>query len=371
MKTIGQGIAYSGKDEPRYSSCAFPGLCELSDGTLVASFKGAERKIPDNATDRGVAVFSYDGGKTWSSPVEPFAPPVVDGKPTTIRTLYFCEVAKGDLLCVCNAVDATLEALPYYNEETEGLKDTYIMFSHSRDSGNTWEPLRRIQVETYRDLPLPLTGAPFLTGDGRVCIQFEVNKPYYEKEYWVHHSCAVFSSDGGYTWGDEVTITGDRNVYYWDQRLSLLDDGRLCGAFWTFDRRVGDYVDIHYSESSDGGRSFGPLTGTGLTGQPGNIISGRDESMLLVYINREKAPVIRIAESEDGRIWRDIFTVYDSGMQRSGSKNAGMNDVWSEMGAFNVGHPYMLRLKDGRIAVYFYSGPSTHRTDYHFVMLEE
>ena len=45
MKATGQGIAYSGKDEPRYSSCAFPGFCELSDGTLIASFKGAERKM--------------------------------------------------------------------------------------------------------------------------------------------------------------------------------------------------------------------------------------------------------------------------------------------------------------------------------------
>ena len=30
-------------------------------------------------------------------------------------------------------------------------------------------------------------------------VQFEVNKHYYDSTYWIHHSCAVFSDDGGYT----------------------------------------------------------------------------------------------------------------------------------------------------------------------------
>ncbi|MBQ6701853.1 MAG: exo-alpha-sialidase [Clostridia bacterium] len=371
MKIIKNGIIYSGENMPSLSSCAFPGMCRLKNGTLLATFKGAETKGPYNKTDKGMTCISNDGGKTWSAPFEAFVPPVVDGNQTTIRTLYYTEVSESNLLAVCNAVDSSLEDLPYYNEETEGLKYTYIMVSHSADGGKTWSPLSRVDVETFKGMPLPLTGAPFVTRDGRVGIQFEVNKPYYEKEYWVHHSAVVFSEDGGYTWGNEVVITDNPDVYYWDQRVDTLDDGRIVDVFWTFDRNKGDYVNIHYCESTDGGRSFGKLTDIGLVGQPGNVIDGKDGSMLLIYINRDTVPVIRIAESLDrGKTWKDALTVFDYGENTKGKQNAGMNDVWAEMAAFSTGHPYIERLDDNTAIAYYYSGPSTHRTDFCYAVIE-
>lgn len=363
-------IVYSGKNTPALSSCAFPSLCLTQDGKIFASFKGAETKGPYNKTDKVVACISSDGGKTFGEPIEFFKPPVVDGKNTTLRLIYFVEIAPDNLMAVVNAVDATMEDLPYYNEETEGLKDTYIMVSHSKNGGKTWSELERVQVETFRDMPLPLTGAPIITHDGRVGIQFEVNKPYYEKEYWVHHSAVVYSEDGGYSWGDEVVITSSPTVYYWDQRLDVLDDGRVADIFWTFDREKGDYVNIHQCISTDGGRSFGPLTDIGLVGQPGNIVNGSDGNLYTVYINRDAVPVIRLAKSTDGaKTWQDALTVFDYGENTKGKKNGGMNDVWSEMAAFSVGHPYIKAMPNGQLWVYFYSGPSTHRTDFHIVKI--
>lgn len=371
MRIIEHKTVYSGEKTPTLSSCAFPSVLELSDGRILASFKGAESKGPYNKTDKGVVCISEDGGASWSEPIELFEPPVVDGKPTTIRLLYFCEVAPDNLMAVLNAVDATMEELPYYNEETEGLKDTYIMVSHSADGGVSWSALERVQVETFYDMPLPLTGAPIITPEGRVGIQFEVNKPYYEKEYWVHHSSIVYSDDGGYTWGDEVVITDSPSVYYWDQRIDVLGDGRIADIFWTFDRNKGDYINIHQCYSSDGGRSFGPLTDTGLVGQPGNVLSLDDGELITVYINRDSVPVIRLATSSDGGLtWCDALTVYDYGENTKGKQNGGMNDVWSEMAAFSIGHPFIKFMRDGRLFVYFYSGPSTHRTDFHIVTVE-
>ena len=371
MKIIDQGIIYSGENDPELSSCAFPSICKLKNGRLIASFKGGKTKGPYNVDDHGMTCISDDNGMTWSEPFQQFIPPVVNGIPTTIRTLYYVEIADGNLLAVCNAVDGTMADLPYYNEETEGLKDTYIMVSHSPDGGKSWSELERIQVEAFRDMPLPLTGAPFVTSDGRVGIQFEVNKPYYETEYWVHHSCVVFSSDGGYTWGDEVVITDNPDIYYWDQRVDTLSDGRIVDIFWTFDRKLGDYINIHYCESTDGGKSFCSPRDIGLVGQPGNIIDGKDGSMLAIYINRDSAPVIRLAESKDkGNTWTDAMIIYDFGANTKGKQNTGMNDVWAEMAAFSVGHPFIERLDGDRAIAYFYSGPSTHRTDFHYVIIE-
>ena len=371
MKILYHDIVYSGQNTPALSSCAFPSICQLHDGTILASFKGAETKGPYNKTDRAVVCISKDNGKTFGDPIEFFTPPMVDGKATTLRLIYLVEVAPDNLLAVVNAVDATMEALPYYNEETEGLKDTYIMVSHSADSGRTWTPLERVQVKTFYDMPMPLTGAPFITADGRIGIQFEVNKPYYETEYWVHHSAVVYSADGGYTWGDEVVITDCPTVYYWDQRLDVLADGRVADIFWTFDRNKGDYINIHQCMSTDGGRTFSELADTGLVGQPGNIVDGNDGELITIYINRDSVPIIKLAKSKGGgKTWEDALTVFDYGANTKGKQNTGMNDVWSEMAAFSVGHPFLKRMQDGTLWAYFYSGPSTHRTDFHVVKIE-
>ena len=127
MKILNHSIVFSGENIPELSSCAFPSLCHLKNGTVLASFKGGKTKGPYNNDDAGMTCFSTDNDKTWSQPVALFTPPVVNGKATTIRTCYCVEVEQGNLLAVVNAVDATMPDLTYYNEQTEGLKDTYIL----------------------------------------------------------------------------------------------------------------------------------------------------------------------------------------------------------------------------------------------------
>ncbi len=368
MEITKHSIIYSGEHNPALSSCSFPSICKLKNGTIIASFKGAEKKGPYNYYDHAMTCFSYDGGKTFTEPVEIFAPPIVDGKPTTLRTIYFIEAEENHVIAVANAVDATMKDLPYYNEETEGLKETYILVAHSKDGAKTFGAPERIQVNTFYNLPIPLTGAPFKTADGRIGIQFEVNKHYYETEYWVHHSAIVYSADNGYTWGDEVVVTDSPTIYYWDQRTSALSCGTICDVFWTFDREKGDYINIHMCKSTDGGRTFSDLYDIGLVGQPGNVVDTKDGKLLLVYINRDSVPVIRLAESCDGgKTWNDKLTVFDYGENTKGKQNAGMNDVWSEMAAFSIGHPFMELMDDTTLWVFFYSGPQTDRTDFHVV----
>jgi len=369
LEELLRGTVFSHSVSEETQSCCFPAMYQLSGGRIFASFKAAPEKGPKNKGECTLLSISEDGGKNWSNAAKIFSPPIIDGKKTTLRTLYFIE-DKDSLIAVCNAVDATMEDLPYYNEETEGLKDTYIIISHSSDKGESWSEFKRIQVNSFYDLPLPLTGAPFKTKDGKIGIQFEVNKPYYEEKYWMHHSAVIYSEDGGKTWGNEVIITDNPDIYYWDQRISVLEDGTVTDAFWTFDRTIGDYINIHMCKSEDNGKSFGNMINTGLCGQPGNIIDGKDGSLLMIYINRDAAPVIRIAEKKkNSDIWEDIFTVYDRGQEIEKKKNAGMNDVWNEMGAFFVGHPFLCSLSDGSIMAYFYSGESTHKTDFCFVKL--
>ena len=119
MKIIEQGILYSGAENPALSSCCFPAMCQLSDGAMLASFRGGAQKGPYNKSEQAMTCVSRDGGRTWSEPFAMFEPPMVNGKPTTLRVLYYAEIAPDNLLAVANAVDASMEDLPYYNEATK------------------------------------------------------------------------------------------------------------------------------------------------------------------------------------------------------------------------------------------------------------
>lgn len=370
MKIIDRGIVFDGRNTPKISSCTFASLCELDNGRILFSFKGSPKKGPYNTDECGYTCISDDGGKMYGKPLRKFEPPVVDGKPTTIRIIYYLGLGKGKVLAVLNAIDASNDSLPFFNEDTEGLKDTCIMFAVSHDYGETFDELKRIQVQSFIDTPLSLTGAPSLLHDGRIVIQFEVNKKYYDKTPWIHNSVAAYSKDGGKSWGDEVIITDYPHMYYWDQRISSLDSGRIIDLFWSFDRKKGDYVNIHACESLDFGRSYGEIFDTGLVGQPGNVVDIDDSKICCIYINRDNSPIIKMAQSSDfGRTWQDVLTVYDSGLKKNTSSKLSMNEAWSEMGAFSVGHPFMTKMRDGTIVAYYYAGDETHRTDINWVKI--
>jgi hypothetical protein len=40
------------------------------------------------------------------------------------------------------------------------------------------------------------------------------------------------------------------------------------------------------------------------------------------------------------------------------------------MAAFATGHPYIEKLDENKAIAYFYSGPSTHRTDFFYAIIE-
>lgn len=370
MKIISRQIIYSGEHTPALSSCSFPSICQLDRQKIFASFKGAPTKAPFNKWDTSPTCISTDGGISFSQPVFFFDPPVVNGVPTTLRICYFTALGNGRVLAAVNAVDASMEGLPYFNKDTGGLKDTYILVALSEDNGLSFGNLQRIKTKNFADLPTPLTGAPVLLGNGDIVIQFEVNKSYYDNEYWVHHSAIIISRDGGKTWDEETIITDCRDVYYWDQRISSLRDGRVMDVFWTYDRRNKKYLNIHACQSMDYGRSFSALWDTGLSGQAGNVVDAGEGRLLLIYINRDHAPVIKIAQStDDGHAWQDQLTVFDTGKSLNEKKKKSLNDAWSEMEKFSIGHPFIERMADGTLWAYYYSGPSTDRTDFHVVKI--
>ena len=81
MIITNSGTVYDGSQNKDISSCTFPGLCELEDGSLLVSFKGSPKKVPYNTGECGYTCISGDGANTFSPPAKIFEPPVVNGKP--------------------------------------------------------------------------------------------------------------------------------------------------------------------------------------------------------------------------------------------------------------------------------------------------
>jgi len=177
-------------------------------------------------------------------------------------------------------------------------------------------------------------------------------------------------------WGSDFPVCVPRgkaisfaDAFYWIYQRDIDNfDSKTVVNNWL----KGDYINIHYCQSDDNGRTFGPMIDTGLSGQPGNVIDGKNGTLITVYINRDNTPIIRLAESRDhGKTWKDVLTVYEYEKNTKGKQNNGMNDVWAEMAMFSIGHPFMKRMQDGTIWVYFYNGPATDRTDFCYVQIEE
>ncbi len=140
--------------------------------------------------------------------------------------------------------------------------------------------------------------------------------------------------------------------------------------FWTFDGKKQQYLNIHASESFDGGKTWGYIWDTGLYGQPGQPVDLGDGRIATIDIDRTIRPIITVRISRDhGRTYDETIVVYDSKIKKQASRNISMNDAWDEMGRFSVGHPTLLNLGRGEILAYYYAGDHCDSTRIEFVKI--
>jgi hypothetical protein len=372
MEIAARGTAVFGQPGTDSQSCAFPQVCVLPSGRWICSFRAAPRKAPMEG-QRSLFVRSDDEGQSWAGPFAAFAPPAVDGKPGWFRALAMTSLGGRRLLAVLYWVDGSDPALPFFNEQTEGLLDSRIFLARSEDDGDTWsEPL--LVDTTPFHCPTPITGPVLLLANGELACQFELNKAYEDPAPWRHASVLLFSPDGGKSWPEHVLVTNDpaNRLFYWDQRPSVLPDGRVLDLFWTFDRQTAAYRNIHGRESLDHGRTWSDLWDTGIPGQPGPAVPLPDGRLSMVYVDRSGAPMIKMRTSRDGgRTWPDDSEIVLEQPRLASQTWAkkSMQDAWAEMGRFSLGLPATARIPNGDVLVVYYAGPSTDQTDIQWVRL--
>jgi len=366
MKIVGSGTVVASQPDTDRQSCAFSGVCVFPNGRWLCGFRGAPTKTCVGRQG-SFLTRSDDEGKTWSSPIEPFVPPDLDGRRGQFRAVQPTALGGGDVLAVLYWVDASNPDLPFFNEETQGLLDSKIFLAKSNDTGQTWSKPWLIDTSPFNQ-PTPITGPVLKLANGELGLQFELNNHYYDRSVWRHSSVIMFSKDGGKTFPTHA-IAGndpDNRIFYWDQRPAVLADGRILDLFWTYDNQAGVYLNNHARESRDHGRTWSRMWDTGVTGQPAPAVELSDGGIGMVYVDRTAAPVIKIRTSADGgHSWPadTELQISQSMVASQTEKKATMQDAWSEMSKFSVGLPSTARTKNGDVLVIYYAGADPDHTD--------
>lgn len=364
-KIAEQLVVFDGSSSKDMCSATFQDVCVLPSGRILVSWRGGPQKGPINRGENGYYCISDDGGKTWTQPKAPFGTLKIDGGEGHARGFQLLSLGDNKVFGVMSLVEEIGEDLPYFNEKTEAIKNTQLYTFFSEDGGETFsEPQRIVMKSKYRGLSCVLTSPPLLLKDGRIMVNFEVYKTYYDEGPFSHHAACIFSADGGKTWGEEVAISEAGDIYPWDHRAGELEEGHLVDYIWTFDRRINDYLNIHMTESFDGGYTWSELIDVGLPGQAGNPVQLKDGRVALPYFDRTGVPTLKLAFSEDGgKTFGEPMVVYCHEAPKAEHAKSAYAEAWDEMGKYTAGHCFQDLTNDGNLVIVNYAGPQQHKTN--------
>ena len=344
MKTLFSSVIFENPlPQLRSLGSAFPGMCLLPDGKILAAHQMGEAfESVDGTTCISI---SEDGGKSWSKPKKAFdkaneAIPMTDcSKPTLLpdgRVMLFgYQFFRHD------------PELPLGNPETGGLLPDEIFCSFSNDGGKTWSERISIDCAWHNSVeasaPItvlkdgswasPITGFPKWDGtpSGRNCGRL------------------IRSYDGGKTWNDEVVCTafeGDEVTCY-EQRMCQTDDGTIVVVSWNENSRTGERMNNHVTISRDNGKTFSAPIDTGVHGQATSILAlGGSKVMTIHSIRRDTdEPGIYAAVSDvaDGKFkLLSIEKIWEPNTPLI--KNTKVAEIFSFL---KFGQPSAIMLDDG------------------------
>ena len=351
MKVIHHSIIYENPlPQLRSRQSLFPWLCEMSDGSLLASHCIGEAFESVDGTS--YLSTSRDGGKTFSKPKLMFEQ---DKRlPNSNDTCKITYLNDGRLIALGYAYDRSNPELPIGNPETGGLLDDYLFVSYSSDQGDFWSQWEMIDcswgphVEASAPLTVlksgawitPITGFAKWDGSrtGRNCGRI------------------LRSDNEGETWSDDticMEFEGDEITCY-EQRLCQLDSGTVVCIGWNEDLRTGKLFNNHYTLSHDDGRTFSAPIDTGIGGQASSVCAIGGEKLLALHALRKDTNrpgiygyIVDLSSGswdieEELLIWKPQIPII---------KNEKMADVFSFL---KFGQPGAILLCDGDVLVSYW-----------------
>ncbi len=351
MKEIFTSFIYDNPIPRLYArNSAFPYLCELSDGRILAMHQmGQAFESVDGTT---CCSESLDGGRTWSKPWRAFDKsreriPLTDGsKPMRLPG--------GRLIAMGYQYERPDPEKPIGNDVTGGLLDDEVYWAYSDDDGKTWSD--RFHIDTawgpHAEASAPLT----LLQDGSWATPI-TGFPTWEGRM-TSRLCGrlLRTFDEGKTWSDDVVcmaFPGDTVTCY-EQRMCQLADGTIVVIGWNEDTKTGARFNNHYTLSADNGRRFSAPRDTGIRGQASSLCPLGGMRLMSIHACRRDTDrpgiygyIVDLTGGEwkiesETLLWKPDYPVV---------KDEGMAEIFSFL-AF--GQPSAILLQDGDLLLCFW-----------------
>lgn len=322
------------------------------EGTLYAVASGfrVSHICPFGKT---VMYISRNNGKTWSPPI------VINDTYMDDRDAGLLYMGNGRMLVTWfthsayeynhrwkNAIDelagpeahdAVMGMLEGYSHlpEQETAAGSYVRVSE--DYGMTWS-------ETIC-IPITAPHGPTLCRDGSLIYlgieTYEADRIHCRSLTGGHENASLYRSrDGGYTWLPESRIEAPS----WFSEKQFLDephvlemaDGSLLGAF----RIEGENpFTIAFCRSEDGGKTWGEVYPTGVSGSPPHLMLHSSGALICSYGRREIPCGERAMVSFDaGRTWEEDYVLHNAKNEKDG----------------DLGYPSTVELADGSLMTVYY-----------------
>ncbi len=294
---------------------AFPDVCRLQNGELLSVFYSGYGHVSLPNTDwpkggRIMAARSTDEGQTWSAPTVIIDTTRDDRDPSVVQ------LKDGTLL---------MDWFSYEDQKSKDKDRLRVLFARSADGGATWSEPYPLNL----DIPfLVACSTPArLLPDGSLILGL-----YHESaDGSTAYGATAKSFDGGKTWKDFTTIDENSKVRLdAETDVILLKDGTLYAAL------RGSACNMHYSLSTDLGKTWGPVKDIGFLGHCPYLLRHSSGVILLgLRIPRENPDV-----SGNGVYWSNDDTKTWQGPLL----------IDKRIGAY----PSLVETKDGKVLCVYY-----------------
>ena len=334
---------------------------------LVSAFRVGQAKM--SADGRLMLRASRDGGRTWSELPTSLAGPFADLPEPQPNHAGFHLGADADGTTVLMACRFFIvePGTPEWNDDAAGVVHADCLKADA-PAGEGWQRVATYDFRRHDDEWAIPCGPPLALDHDRWIFPMERHARAHVPE-WLrrYHAFAVFSADGGRSWGDPRPTLNDpdERVVYYDQRMTTTRDGRLLTMAWVHDVVDDVTLTARAAYSEDGGRTWDQPFDTGILGGPINPVRLTDGRLLAVYARRTAPRGIRAVLSEDdGRTWAidDELVLWDEARRAATGARASSRDLpdgdlplWGTMWGWTFGGPTAVRLPDGTVAVTFFA----------------
>ena len=355
IRIIDEGILYRNpKPDLRAVHACYPSIQPLSDTEFLCTYQRGQAFC--SVDGRVAQLRSTDSGKTWVE--EGYVwDASQDALPYSYRGAGMSRLSDGTILLLTQRFDRSDPELQLWNPATDGMLFPEMLVFRTTDGGHNWsnpEPVK---------LPAGLIGCSlaniFELDDGTLMLPFETWKGYDDPGPLTHEAMALFSTDGGMTWGEPVLMFDGiaEGVFYWDARLAKLGNNRLFSASWTHTRDTDRDLSIHLHRSEDNGHTWSASDATGLNGQVCWPVNLGNDRILLLYNRRykERPGIMAVLTEDGGKSWdtENQIMVWDAAGQ--GNVGAARNEgEMADMTTFAFGRPEAVLLPDGDIIASFW-----------------